>query len=237
MGAERLGFSPEDAIGQKLYTEFQGERSEFKVIGVMEDFHQVSLREKIYPVIFQLRKNPMFDFLVANVDTEHFDATVSMIQSTWKRLISDTPFEYSFLDESIQKQYTEDKKVSSIISSFTAIALLISCLGLYGLSTYMAERRFKEIGVRKVLGASVTQIVGLMSIEFVKLVLVAFAISVPLAWYGMNKWLEGFAYKISVNAMVFVYAGAAALAIALLTVSFESIKAAMGNPVDSLRNE
>ena len=115
--------------------------------------------------------------------------------------------------------------------------MLISCLGLYGLSTYMAERRFKEIGVRKVLGASVNQIVGLMSKEFIKLVLIAMIISVPLGWYAMSQWLESFAYKITIDAFVFVYAGVAALAIALFTVSFESIRAAMGNPVDSLRNE
>ncbi|MEJ0058012.1 MAG: FtsX-like permease family protein [Bacteroidota bacterium] len=117
------------------------------------------------------------------------------------------------------------------------IAMLISCLGLYGLSSYMAERRFKEIGVRKVMGASAAQIVQLMSKEFVKLVIIAFAISVPLAWYSMDKWLDGFAYKIEIDVLIFVYAGAAALIIALLTVSFESMKAAMSNPVESLRNE
>jgi putative ABC transport system permease protein len=152
-------------------------------------------------------------------------------------LVNDTPFEYAFLDENIQKQYNEDRKVSSIITIFTIIAMFISCLGLYGLSTYMAERRFKEIGVRKVMGASINQIVGLMSKEFIKLVMVAFVIAVPVAWYMMNKWLEGFAYKIPVNISVFVYAGLAALLIALLTVSFESIKAASTNPVKSLRNE
>lgn len=150
---------------------------------------------------------------------------------------SDTPFEFSFLDDSLQQQYSEDQKVSSIITSFTLIAMLISCLGLYGLSSYMAERRFKEIGVRKVMGASVNQIVGLMSKEFVKLVVIAFVISVPLAWYAMDQWLAGFAYRVPINPMIFIVAGSIALLIALVTVSFESVKAALTNPVTSLRNE
>jgi putative ABC transport system permease protein len=175
--------------------------------------------------------------MVVDVNADNFKSTISSIEEKWKSLVIDTPFEYSFLDENIQKQYDEDRKVSRIITSFTIIAMFISCLGLYGLSTFMAERRFKEIGVRKVMGASVNQIVGLMSTEFIKLIFIAFVIAVPLAWYAMDKWLEGFAYKVSINMMVFVYAGGIALLIALLTVSFESIKAATVNPVKSLRNE
>jgi putative ABC transport system permease protein len=188
--------------------------------------------------LFQLAADAKrYDFLIASVNSENFDQSITSIEKTWKTLVNDTPFEYSFLDQNIQKQYDEDRKVSSIIMSFTFIAMFISCLGLYGLSTYMAERRFKEIGVRKVMGASVNQIVGLMSKEFVKLVVVAFLISVPLAWFVMDKWLQGFAYRISIDAVIFVLAGAAALTIALLTVSFESVKAASTNPVKSLRNE
>jgi putative ABC transport system permease protein len=159
------------------------------------------------------------------------------METLWKQSIIDTPFEYSFLDENIKKQYDEDRKVSKVISSFPFIAMFISCLGLYELSTFMAERRFKEIGVRKVMGASVNQIVGLMSSEFIKLIVVAFVIAVPLAWYAMHQWLSGFAYKISINMMVFIYAGIAALLVALITVSFESIRAASTNPVTSLRSE
>jgi putative ABC transport system permease protein len=127
--------------------------------------------------------------------------------------------------------------VSRIISIFSIIALIICALGLYGLSSYMAERRFKEIGIRKVMGASVQQIVTMMSTEFVRLVLFAFVIAVPLAYYAMTKWLEGFAYKVSIGWVVFALAGSAALGIALITISFESIKSAMGNPIDSLRSE
>jgi putative ABC transport system permease protein len=236
--AKKYGFTPEEAVGQKLYFEWQGKKYDFEIIGVMEDYHQMSLKEEIKPTMFQLSNDAKkYEYLVASVNNENFNKTIASIEQIWKTMVNDTPFEYSFLDQNIQKQYDEDRKVSSIIMSFTFIAMFISCLGLYGLSTYMAERRFKEIGVRKVMGASVTQIVGLMSKEFVKLVVIAFIISVPLAWFVMDKWLQGFAYRISIDVFIFVFAGVAALAIALLTVSFESLKAASTNPVKSLRNE
>jgi putative ABC transport system permease protein len=236
--AQRFGLLPEKAIGEKLYFDWQGQNYSFEIIGVMADFHQNSLKEEIIPIIFEMpAETNQYSQLVATVNTKNISETISNIESTWKGLVQDTPFEYSFLDETIQKQYDEDKKVSKIINTFTVIAMFISCLGLYGLSTYMAERRFKEIGVRKVLGANVSQIVTLMSKEFIKLVLIAFVISVPLGWYAMTKWLEGFAYKITISIDVFLYAGAAAVIIALLTVSFESVKAASTNPVNALRNE
>ena len=237
-GIKALGLEPEQAIGQELFSEWQGQKQTYQIIGVMEDYHQVTLKEKINPILFLVKaQGRNYDYAIVKIEAGNFDETIAAIEKTWKSQVSDTPFEYSFLDENIQKQYDEDRKVSAIISSFTVIAMLISCLGLYGLSSYMAERRFKEIGVRKVLGASVNQIVGLMSKEFVKLVIIALVVSIPLALYGMNKWLEGFEYKIKIDVLVFAYAGVAALTVALVTVSFESIKAAMGNPVDSLRNE
>jgi putative ABC transport system permease protein len=236
--ADKFGLTPEQAVGQHLAFDYEGKKYDFDVIGVMEDFHQVSLKEEIRPTLLQmLEKDEQPEFLILSVNAQNFSQTVASVQETWKKLVNDTPFEYSFLDQNIQKQYDDDKKVSSIINSFSFIAMLISCLGLYGLSTYMAERRFKEIGVRKVMGASINQIVGLMSKEFIKLVTIALIVSVPIAWYAMNKWLLGFAYHTSVDVMVFIYAGTGALSIALLTVSFESFKAASVNPVKSLRNE
>jgi putative ABC transport system permease protein len=235
---EKFGLEPEAIIGKHLYFDWQGKKHDFEVIGVMEDYHQTSLKEEIKPTMFQMTKDVKeYEYLIVSLNAGDFKAAVSTIEDTWKKQVSDTPFEYSFLDQDIQKQYDEDRKMSGIITSFTFIAMLISCLGLYGLSTYMAERRFKEIGVRKVMGASVRQIVGLMSKEFVKLVLAALIISVPLAWYAMDQWLQGFAYRIPIDALIFVYAGGAALIIALLTVSFESIKAASSDPVKALRNE
>ncbi len=235
--AIKLGFAPEEIVGRNIYAEWQGEKFGFTVIGVMEDYHQGALREVIDPIALRFLEEPRYDFMVASLDTHEFSQTIAAIESIWKRIVIDTPFEYSFLDEDISHQYDEDRRVSRIITSFTVIAMLISCLGLYGLSSYMAERRFKEIGIRKTMGASVTQIVGMMSKEFIKLVIIAFAIAIPLAWYGMTQWLEGFAYRISIEPVLFVMAGGAALLVALLTVSFESMKAALHNPVDSLRNE
>jgi putative ABC transport system permease protein len=236
-GAKALGFEPEKAVGQELFTEWQGVKYTFHVIGVMEDYHQSTLKEKIRPLLFQLHEKGNPDYVLLKTDAKYFKETIADVEKIWKTMIDDTPFEYTFLDENIRKNYEEDRKVSAIITSFTLLAMLISCLGLYGLSTFMAERRFKEIGVRKVLGADVRQIVALMSKEFVKLVFIAFVIAVPLAWYAMSRWLEGFEYKTTIDVLIFVYSGLAALAIALATVSFESIKAAIANPVKALRNE
>jgi putative ABC transport system permease protein len=233
-----LGLTPEEAIGQKLYFEYQGQKMEYDVIGVMEDYHQVSLKEKIYPMAFRFASpEESFAFTVLDVKANEFAQVKTEIESTWKRLINDTPFEFSFLDENIQKQYTEDQKAAGIITTFTVIAMIISCLGLYGLSTFMTERRFREIGIRKVMGASERQILSLMTSEFMKLVLIAFVVAVPLAWYGMSKWLEGFAYRVDIEATAFLLAGAVALLIALLTVMLESFKAATTNPVKALRSE
>jgi putative ABC transport system permease protein len=236
--ASKLGFTPEKIVGQNLHFDWKGKKFDFQVIGVMEDFHQTSLHEEIKPVLFEMADSTnRYDFMIASVAASNFEQSVQSMEKIWKSQIHDTPFEYSFLDQNIQKQYDEDKRVSKIITSFGLIAMIICSLGLYGLSSYMAERRFKEIGIRKVMGASVQQIVAMMSTEFVKLVLIAFVIAVPIAWYGMSKWLEGFAYKIEISWLVFALAGAIAFAIALITVSYESIKSAMSNPVKSLRSE
>jgi putative ABC transport system permease protein len=236
--AKKYGMEPEGIVGKHLFFEGQGQKYDYEVIGVMEDYHQISLKQEIYPIMFTMdaEKND-YGFMVASLNTKDFRQTVAVIENIWKKRIKRTPFEFSFLDENIRKQYSTDRKVSQIVTSFSLIAMLISCLGLYGLSTFMAERRFKEIGIRKVLGASVTQITGLMSSEFVKLVLIAAVIAVPIAWYAMDEWLAEFAYHISVDVFVFFYAAVGALIIALLTVSFESIRAASANPVKSLRNE
>ncbi len=234
----KFGFTPEKIIGQNLHFDWAGEKYDFRVIGVMEDFHQNSLHEEIKPTLFEMENsNKRYDYVIASVASANFGQTVRTIERTWKSLIHDAPFEYSFLDQTIQKQYDEDRRVSKIISGFGIIAMIICALGLYGLSSYMAERRFKEIGIRKLMGASVVQIVVMMSAEFVRLVLIAFVIAVPVTYYGMSKWLEEFAYKVSIGWVVFAMAGLVALAIALVTISFESIKSAMGNPIDSLRSE
>ena len=237
-GAQKLGFEPESIVGRNIYFDWRGEKYTYEVIGVMDDYHQLSLKEEITPILFEMPEtDTRYSAIVATVNPQNFSQTLAEVEATWKRVVNDTPFEYSFLDTDIQKQYDEDKRVASIITSFTFIAMAICCLGLYGLSSFMAERRFKEIGIRKVMGASLSQIAGMMSREFVKLVLIALVIATPLAWYAMTRWLETFAYHVPVNALIFVYAGVAALIIALATVSFESLRAAAANPVQSLRSE
>jgi putative ABC transport system permease protein len=235
---KELGLTPEGSIGQKVYFDWQGETIAFEIIGVMDDYHQVSLKDKIYPMAFRLpRPENSLSFIVMDISTQRFNETKAAIEDTWRRLVNDTPFEYSFLEENIQKQYSEDRKVASTIQTFTIIAMIISCLGLYGLSMYMTERRFREIGIRKVMGANVREIIALMTSEFVKLVLISFMIAVPLSWYGMHTWLQGFAYRIDIGIAAFLTAGAVAMGVALLTVSVESFRAATADPVKALKTE
>jgi len=235
--ARQLGFTPEKIVGEQLHADWQTEKFSFDVIGVIEDYHQVSLKEKMFPIILYVDETPSPSFVLAELQTGEITPALARIEETWKTINNDTPFEYTFLDETIQKQYTEDRQVAKVINTFTIIAMVISCLGLYGLSTFMAEKRFREIGVRKVMGASVRQIVIMMSSEFVRLVIIAFVIAVPLSLYGITQWLEGFAYRIAPDVSLYAMAGSVALLIALLTISFESIRAASGNPVDALRDQ
>ncbi|MBA4053702.1 MAG: macrolide ABC transporter permease [Marivirga sp.] len=236
--ANKFKIDPENIVGRKLYFDWQGENYKFEVIGVMEDYNQTSLKDPIIPIVFEMADSTnQYNFMVTSVNPSGFSETIAGIEDIWEKQVSDAPFEYSFLDDNIQKQYNEDRRISKIISYFSVIAMIICSLGLYGLSSFMAEQRLKEIGVRKVMGASVTQIVGMMSKEFVRLVLLAFGIAIPLSWYAMQKWLEGFEYKTTMTVAPFVYAGLSALVIALLTISYESLRAANANPAKILRSE
>jgi putative ABC transport system permease protein len=238
MSLKELGFELDKAVGSTIFSEFDGEVYRHEIVGVVEDFHQFSLHQTMAPLLFLMpaRANT-YNYLIISTNTQDAATIVSQLEKTWKEIIPNTPFESAFLSDSVAKQYEEDSRTSLILTIATSLAILISCMGLYGLSIYVAERRVKEIGIRKVMGASVTGIVALLSKEFIKLVLIAFVIAVPLGYYAMNKWLLGFAYKIELNVFVFVMAGFISLMIAWLTVSFESIKAAISNPVKSLRNE
>lgn len=236
--AKKFGVEPEKMIGQKLYFDWQGKTYSFQVIGVMEDYNQTSLKDPIIPIAFEVPENQdRYGNMIVSVNSQSFSETIALIEDTWKKQVEDAPFEYTFLDDNIQQQYEEDRRISSIITYFTAIAIIICCLGLYGLSSFMAERRLKEIGVRKVMGATVTQIMSMMSREFVKLVLLAFVIATPLAWYAMNQWLQAFEYKVALDITIFILAGSGAVTIALLTISYESLKAANADPARTLRNE
>ncbi|MDO1451047.1 ABC transporter permease [Rhodocytophaga aerolata] len=206
------------------------------IVGVVKDFHFASLHQQITPMI--LFHNPNW-FGVVNVKTtgEMAPQAIAAAERLWKRYHPDHPFEYNFMNEAFDKLYKSEQRTGKLFNIFAGIAIIISCLGLFGLATFTAEQRTKEIGVRKVLGASVTNITALLSKDFLKLVLVGNLIAWPIAWYIMHKWLENFAYQINISLWVFLVAGVLALLIALLTVSYQSIKAALANPVKSLRSE
>lgn len=235
---EASNISLENAVGSQLFVDFQGRHLTFQIEGVVEDFHQASLHQKVAPMIFLLPKErTSFVALGASVKAGNYQETLGELQSRWKELAPNTPFEYTLLSDEVKKQYEADQRVMALITGFTLIAIIISCLGLYGLSIFVAERKVKEIGIRKVMGASVANIVRLLSRDFVKLVMIAFVLSVPIGYYAMEKWLENFAYRIELNVWIFVMAGIVSFLIAWITIGFESVKAALSNPVNSLRNE
>jgi len=159
------------------------------------------------------------------------------MKDIWSKAVLTTPFESQALTSSVKKQYEDDARVNTMLSISTALAIIISCMGLYGLSIFVAERKIKEIGIRKVLGASIPGIVGMLSKDFIKLVAISFIVAVPIGWYLMSQWLKSFEYKITLGIMGFVLAGFVSFAIAWITIGFESVKAALGNPVNALRSE
>lgn len=235
---KQLGFpSPQEAINKKLHFDFRDSTYNFEIVGVVKDFHFEDLHVPIAPYGFQLNNPPQYNYMIVHARSGNISSILKSIQNTWHNLNPTEPFEYSFLDEDFQKNYDAENRLAEIVGYFTAIAILISCLGLFGLATFSAEQRIKEIGVRKVLGASVTSIVTLLSKDFLKLVAIAILIASPVAWWAMNKWLQSFAYKINIGLMVFVITTLVAIFIALITISFQAIKAALSNPVESLRSE
>jgi putative ABC transport system permease protein len=237
-GIKQIGFkSPQEAIGGKVSFDWRGQKYSWTIIGVVKDFHFQDLHVAIGPYAFQLNNRPNYNYLIIHAKAPHIASLLKSIQASWHKLNPNEPFEYSFLDQDFQKNYEAENRLSSIVGYFTLIAILISCLGLFGLATFSAEQRIKEIGVRKVLGASVTSIVSLLSKDFLRLVIISIIIASPIAWYVMNKWLRDFEYRITVNWEVFVITAIVALIIALVTISFQAIKAAIANPVKSLRTE
>ena len=225
-----------NAVGHTLNSpNYQGDNRTYRVIGVVQDFHFRSLHERIAPLAMVLGDNA--GSVIVKAKTKDMADLVTLAKKQWASFGSDEPFRYSFLDESYQATYQAELKTGRILGLFAGLTIFVACLGLFGLATFTAEQRTKEIGVRKVLGASVTSIVTLLSQDFLKLVLIAIVIASPIAWYAMNRWLQDFAYRINIEWWVFAGAGLLAVGIALLTVSFQSIKAALMNPVKSLRSE
>jgi len=237
---KRLGLKTEAAPGTRLFSKyFDGTIHSFEIVGVMKDFNYESLHGEVGPFMIFHNGNPgnYFSYMTVSVSSQNYKALLSKMGTVWQKDLPVVPFEYSFLDQEVQKQYTAEISLSNIINSFTIMAILISCLGLFGLAAFSAEQRQKEIGIRKVLGASITSVVGLLSKEFVRLVGIAFILATPLSWWAMHKWLEAFAYKVPVTWWMFAIAGALSIVIALITVSFQAIKAALANPVKSLKTE
>lgn len=231
--SKMLGYStPQEAIGRK----FSQWGKKGQIIGVLKDFHYKSLQSNITPLV--MRYEPWGIGVVSvKVSAANLPKTLKEIGDKWAQLIPNRPFEYSFLDDSFDKQYSTEDHFGNLFFNFAVLAIFISCLGLLGLSSYSTMQRTKEIGIRKVLGANVAGIVNLLSVEFIKLVLIALVIAIPIAWYGMSKWLLDFAYRSNIAWWVFGLAGLAAVVIAFSTISYQAIKAAMANPVKSLRTE
>jgi len=181
--------------------------------------------------------NNSYRRITVKIDGNRINSALATLGQTWKKYQPETPFEYSFLDERFQKLYNSEQEQGNLFTIFSCLAIFIACLGLFGLSAFTISQRVKEIGVRKVLGASIPQIVTELSKDFLKLVIIASVIALPIAWYAMSKWLLDFAFRINIQWWVFVMAGVIALIIAFATISYQSIKAAMANPVKSLRSE
>jgi putative ABC transport system permease protein len=232
-----FGFQlPQEAIG-KYIQKLDG--SPIPIVGVVKDFHIGSFYQKIEPVLLMSEKGSLntFNIKLNSSNPEQWQAAIKQIEKVWKEFYPTEPFESKFYDSTLEDIYASERNMSRIINLATAVAVVISCLGLFGLSTLIAYQRIKEVGVRKVLGATVVSIIGLLTRDFLKLVLVAILIASPIAYYFTDKWLQDFAYKVDIEWWVFAAGAVLAVAIAFVTVSFQSIKAALTNPVKSLRSE
>lgn len=229
--AQQFGFDlKQNIIGQKISW---GEP--YEIIGVVKDYHHLSFREQIKPTIYL--GSVSFGYFTVQVDTRDMQSKINKLKSLYNSAFPGNPFEYFFADEKYDQQYFSEQKLGSVFIAAASVAVLIACMGLFGLAAFSARQRIKEIGVRKVLGASVGNITMLLSTDFIKLVAVAILIAAPIAWWAMHKWLQDFAYRTEINWVVFLIAGIIAVSIALVTVSFQALKAAVANPVKSLRTE
>ncbi|MCW3117857.1 MAG: transporter, permease protein [Chitinophagaceae bacterium] len=232
-----LGYNPVQAIGKKIQYDLGGIHA-LQIVGVVKDFNFESLHNKIKPCGFTtgLFTNK-YGYVIASLKTSDYSRLLSEIEKAWVTLYPATPFVYSFIDQDFQHNYEKEQRTSTIIIYFTFMAIVIACLGLFGLAAFSTEQRTKEIGIRKVLGASVMNVTALLSKDFIKLIIIAIVIASPLAWFFMNKWLQDFAYRITITWWMFAVAGLLAVLIALITVSFQAVKAAVRNPVTALRSE
>nr|MBA2561371.1 ABC transporter permease [Chitinophagaceae bacterium] len=239
---KQLGFgTPQAALGKRLNWEKWIPDSlnpvkKGKVVGVVKDFHVKSLHEEVGTTVLQIYP-PILSKIAVKVKAADLPGTINFIKTTWNKFTSDYPLDYKFLDENFAAMYSAEDKLSTLLWIFTVMAIFVGCMGLFGLAAFSAAQRVKEIGIRKVLGASIFNIVAMLSSSFLRPVLIASVIAFPVAWWAMSKWLQNFPYRVSITWWIFAIAGIAALAIAFITVSYQAIKAAIANPINSLRTE
>jgi len=236
---KQLGYDPENAVGKKVFYNWENVHHTMIIVGVVKDFHFESLHNPIKAFGFTTINffGNKYAYVIATLGTTDYSKTLSSVQSTWTRINPNMPFSYSFIDQDFQRNYEKEKRAAGIVVSFTCIAILIACLGLFGLAAFSAETRTKEIGIRKVLGASEAAIVSLLSKDFLKLIIIALLVAFPVSGWVMNKWLNNFAYRIPVSWWMFAIAGGLALLVAFITISYQSIKSAFASPVKSMRTE
>jgi putative ABC transport system permease protein len=233
---KRFGWTPEEAIGKQFNFGGRGD-DPGKVIGVIEDFHFKHLHEKIDPLVLHLQPNYEGQFMALKINTADLSEVVGEVEKTWKALLPQYDFEFEFLDKRFEQLFDQEQRLGQLFGIFSGLAIFISCLGLFGLASFTMEESRKSVAIRKVLGASVASILVMMSRDFLKLVLIGMLIAAPLAWYAMDQWLQGFAYNAGFAWIVFVYAAAVGIAVAMLTVSYHSLRAATTNPVNSLKEQ
>jgi len=225
----------EDALSSRLMQSFGEETYEMRIIGVAKDYHFASLKQEIAPLFLYKEDEP--NWLFIKTQTSNYQQLLSDLEQQWKATVKNVPFDYRFVEKEVEQLYDEEKRLGQISIVFTVLAILISCLGLFGLVSYVAEQKKKEIGIRKVLGASISSVVQLLTKDSLKLVGIAFIIATPIAYYFMQRWLEDYTYRIDIQWWVFALAGSFALLITLFTVGFQSVKSALANPVKSIRTE
>ena len=234
--AKSINWSSEEAIGREF--NLRGTR---RVIGVIKDFHYSSLKNQLDPMAFVPNPMPFSSgssfYISMSLNTADISNALNQIENSWKKIIPDRPFEYFFLDVDFENQYLAEQKFGSLFMSFSILAIMISCLGLFALASFTLKRKVKEIAIRKVLGSSVANIIKLFSWGFLKLVIFANLIAWPVAWFIMTEWMNEFAYKTGISWWLFLIAGLVAVLIAFITVAYQALKAALANPVDSLRDE
>lgn len=231
-----FGWTPENALDRMITrNDNQGNKATYHVIGIVKDFHFRSMHERIGPLVMTL--NNGWGWMMVKTRSAQVSGLLAAMKKSWDGFHSDMPFSYTFLDERFNETYKAEQKTGQILGTFAGLTIFVACLGLFGLATFTAEQRTKEIGVRKVLGASVAGIIALLSKDFLKLVIIALLIATPAAWWLMDRWLEEFAYKIDVTWWMFALAGVLSVLVALCTISYQSVKAALMNPVESLRSE